>query len=69
MKYLLALLTRFSVRAMNSKARTQDKFLSPAPEMEVLISEATKPKRQSTVYDAVAGETSSSKPHICAHIV
>lgn len=54
---------------MTSKARTQDKFLSPAPATEPIISEAVKAKRQATVYDAVAGETSQSIPHIFAHIV
>jgi hypothetical protein len=54
---------------MTSKARTQKKLLSPATETEPLISEAAKAKRQATVYDAVAGETSQSIPHTFAHIV
>lgn len=53
---------------MTSKARTQNKFLSPAPGTEPLISEAAKTKRQATVYDAVAGETSQSIPRKFAHI-
>jgi hypothetical protein len=48
---------------MTSKARTQNKFLSPTPATERLISEAAKAKRQATVYDAVAGETSRSMLH------
>jgi hypothetical protein len=54
---------------MTSKARTQNKFLSPPPETGPLISEAAKAKRQATVYDAVAGETSQSIPHTFTHIV
>jgi hypothetical protein len=52
---------------MTSKERTQDKFLGS--ETERLISEAAKVKRQATVYDAVAGETSQSASHTFAHIV
>lgn len=54
---------------MASKTRMQDKFLSPAPATETLISEATKAKRQATVYDAVAGGISQPESHTFTDIV
>ncbi len=52
---------------MAFKARSQDKFPSPAPETGLLISKATKAKRQATVYDAVAGENYNSISYTRSH--